>query len=275
MKQLTQDETQKQLVEKGIASAALTAFAYLDTDLNIRYDWHTHERHQLIYAFSGTLRLEAENGIYLLPPQRAAWIPAGVKHRTTLHNVLSGSVFFAPSLVTSNLQSIRIISAAPIVREMVQYALRWPPGRDPDDGLAASFFATLGMLCGEWIKQEMPFRLPSGKSVQIQAAMEYSLNNLETATLAAAAAAAALSARQFRRRFQAECGIAWRQFLYQARMLRAMELLVAPQASVTDVAYAVGFNSLSAFAKSFFRFSGQTPNHFRQCGKSHGPQPQT
>lgn len=267
-KELSQTETLEQLDVRGINTPSLPAFAYLDSDQNIRYDWHAHDRHQLMYAFSGTLRLEAENGFYLLPPQRAAWIPAGVRHRTTMHNVLSGSVFFDPSLVAAEQTGVRIIFAAPLVREMVQYALRWPPGRNPEDALADSFFRTLGLLCVEWLKEEMPFRLPAARSGQIASAMEYTLNNLESASVEGAAATAALSARQFRRRFLAESGIAWRQFHQQARMLRAMELLVSPRATVTEVAYGVGFNSLSAFAKSFTRFAGQSPHEFRRSGEA-------
>jgi AraC-like DNA-binding protein len=274
-KELSQADTKVQLDVKGIHTSSLEAFAYLDSDQNIRYDWHAHTLHQLMYAFSGTLRLEAENGIYLLPPQRAAWIPAGVKHRSTLHNVLSGSVFFTPSLVSSDQASVRIISAAPIVREMVQYALRWPPNREPDNGLADSYFKTLGLLCVEWVKEEVPFRLPVAKTRQIATAMEYTMENLERAILEDAAGAAALSPRQFRRRFLAESGITWRQFHHQARMLRAMELLVLPQTTVTDVAYTVGFNSLSAFAKAFSRFTGQSPNDFRRSGKLETKQPLT
>lgn len=268
LKELSQAETRQQLNVRGIETSSLEAFAYLDSDRNIRYDWHAHERHQLMYAFSGTLRLEAATGIYLLPPQRAAWIPAGVRHRSTLHNVLSGSVFFAPSLVSTDQTTVRIISAAPIVLEMVQYALRWPPNRHPDNGLADSFFKTLGLLCVEWIKEEVPFSLPAAKTKQISAAIEYTVRKLEEATLEGAAGAAALSPRQFRRRFLAESGMAWRQFHHQAQMLRAMELLVSPQATVTNVAYSVGFNSLSAFAKSFNRFTGQSPHAFRRSGNA-------
>ncbi len=154
---------------------------------------------------------------------------------------------------------------------MVRYALRWPPGRDPGERLANAFFGTLGMLCAEWIRQEVPFRLPAARTGQVAAAMEYTLRNLETATIEGAAGAAALSVRQFRRRFGTECGIPWRQFLHQARMLRAMELLVAPGADVTGVAYGVGFNSLSAFAKSFTLFTGETPGAFRRGHDDHGP----
>jgi AraC-like DNA-binding protein len=266
LKELDPIQTREELDLKGVDASPLTAFAYLDSDQNIRYDWHAHQRHQLIYAFSGTLRLEAENGFYLLPPQRAAWIPAGISHRTTLRNVLSASVFFAPSLVNTGQAEIRIIPAAPIIREMVHYALRWPPDRDPDDALAASFFQTMGLLCGEWSKEEAGFRLPAARTRPIAAAMEYTLTDLDQANLAGAARAAALSPRQFRRRFLAESSVGWQQFHHQARMLRAMELLAAPQASVTDVAYAIGFNSLSAFAKSFARFTGQSPKEYRRSG---------
>lgn len=266
VKQLTKKETREQLEVLGIETSSLESFAFFDQADNIRYDWHSHSRHQLLYAFSGTLRVEAENGIFLLPPQRAVWLPAGVLHRTTLHKVRSGSVFLAPSLVPTGIARVRIISVAPIVREMVRYALRWPATRSPDDQLANFWFRTMGLLCAEWIKEEMPFHLPAARSDQIALALEYTLHNLESANVAAAAKSAALSERHFRRRFAMETGIAWRLFLYQARMLRAMELLVAADAAITDVAYAVGYNSLSAFAKSFTSFAGQTPSRFRQLG---------
>jgi len=263
-KDLTPEETRRLLDAKGIDSSPHAAFAYLDNDRDIRYDWHSHDRHQLMYAFSGTLRLEAASGICLLPPQRAAWIPAGVSHRTILHNVLSGSVFFDPALVPARETDIRIISAAPLVREMVRHAVRWPPDRNKTDRLSDSFFQTLGLLCAQWIKEEIPFRLPAAESRQIALAMDHTMKHLAKATLADAAKAAALSERQFRRRFRAETDIGWQQFLYQARMLRAMELLAQPATSVIEVVFEVGFNSPSAFAKSFQRFTGQLPSQFRR-----------
>lgn len=264
IKSLTKEETRKQLEALGIETSPLESFAFLDQADNIRYDWHAHTRNQLLYAFSGTLRLEAENGLYLLPPQRAVWIPAGVLHRTTLKKVRSGAVFLAPFLVPTEIAGVRIISAAPIVREMVRYALRWPSSRDPDDQLANAWFRTMGLLCAEWIRDEMPFHLPAARTDQVAMAIEYTLQNLESVTVEAAAQAAALSGRHFRRRFAMETGIAWRLFLRQARMLRAMELLVEADTNITGVAYAVGFNSLSAFAKSFALFSGQTPSTYRR-----------
>ena len=263
-KLLSDRETQEYIDANGIEASPLEAFAHLDTADGITYDWHAHSRHQLLYAFSGTLRVEADSGLYLLPPQRAMWIPAGVRHRTTLNKVNSGAVFFLPDLVPTTINEARVIPAAPLVREMVLFTMRWPVGRDPDDVIANSFFRTLGLLCAEWLEEEMPFRLPAPQSEQIAAAMDYTLGNLETSTIEEAAKAAALSPRQLRRRFVEETGIGWRQFRLYARMFCAMEMLIEPHANVTNVAYSVGFNSLSAFAKAFALVAGEPPSIYRE-----------
>jgi len=267
VRQLSVRETQEELDTIGIEASPLAAFAYLDTADGITYDWHSHTRHQLLYAFSGTLRVEAGSGFYLLPPLRAVWIPAGVMHRTTLNKVHSGAIFFAPPLVPTTIIEVRIILAAPIVREMVQYAMRWTINRDPEDEVANTYFKTFGMLCAEWLKEEMPFRLPAARTKQIASAMDFTLENLPTASVEEAARTAALSPRQFRRRFLTEAGITWQEFRLHARMLRAMEMLVEPQVNVTDAAYSVGFNSLSAFAKTFALFTGETPSVYRERAK--------
>jgi AraC-like DNA-binding protein len=264
VKKLSPQATSGELAALGIDTSPAAAFAFMDTADDIVYGWHSHSRHQLLYAFSGTLRLEVDRAMYLLPPQRAAWIPAGVPHRTTLHRVRSGAVFFAPGLVPQAVNQVRILPATPLVREMILYARRWPVSRDPDDAMANAYFKTLGLLCGEWIREEMPFRLPRAHSPAIAAAMDYTLSNLENVTLDDAARAACLSPRHLRRRFLRETGICWRQFRLHARMLRAMELLVEPEAAITAVADAVGFNSLSAFAKSFGLFTSETPSAYRE-----------
>ena len=41
---------------------------------------HRHERAQLIHATSGTMRVSTGDGVWVVPPQRALWMPAGVRH---------------------------------------------------------------------------------------------------------------------------------------------------------------------------------------------------
>src|SRR5215471_21771695 len=41
---------------------------------------HSHKRAQLIYATAGTMRVATADGMWIVPPQRALWMPAGVRH---------------------------------------------------------------------------------------------------------------------------------------------------------------------------------------------------
>jgi AraC-like DNA-binding protein len=50
-------------------------------------------------------------------------------------------------------------------------------------------------------------------------------------------------------------------------VLRAMELLAGGEKTVTEVALAVGFDSLSALAKRFAQTAGESPSAFRARGR--------
>src|SRR3984885_13787784 len=64
--------------------------------------WHFHDVHEIEYACRGMVEVETEAGHYLLPPHQAAWIPAGLQHKTTLHaGVQTLAVLFAPSLIAT------------------------------------------------------------------------------------------------------------------------------------------------------------------------------
>jgi hypothetical protein len=88
--------------------------------------WHVHDMHQLLYAFQGSLEVESDHTGFLIPDQFAAWIPAGAVHRTTIHRVRSGSVFFHPSMVAGAGSRVRVVLVPPLMREMIMGAMRWP-----------------------------------------------------------------------------------------------------------------------------------------------------
>lgn len=46
------------------------------------FDWHTHTGHQLAWAASGVLTVRSGTDAWVLPPTRALWIPAGLRHET-------------------------------------------------------------------------------------------------------------------------------------------------------------------------------------------------
>ncbi|HEU4538051.1 MAG TPA: AraC family transcriptional regulator, partial [Polyangiaceae bacterium] len=107
--------------------------------------------------------------------------------------------------------------------------------------------------------------LPAARSPELGRAMRLVLDRLdEPLTAAEVARAAGLSTRTLARRFADEAQTTWRRFLHDARMLKAMDLLVRPGARVTETALAVGFESLGAFSRAFERFAGESPRDYRR-----------
>src|ERR1700722_6704554 len=84
--------------------------------------WHSHNLHEVEYAVEGTVEIESASGHHLLPPHQAAWIPAGLVHRTPLQRVRSMSVFFDPGMIDVPDNRVRILAVAPVLREMFRYA---------------------------------------------------------------------------------------------------------------------------------------------------------
>lgn len=263
MRKLTAAETQNRIEEIGIARHARDAFAFLDQTEDVAYDWHSHDNDQLLYAISGTLQVETAEARYLLPPQRALWIPADTHHRTWLHNVRAATVFFPAPLMDRAFSTVRVLAAPPLMREMILYATRWPPGHNDPGELAQNYFRTLSLLCREWLLDEMPFCLPRCDHPALVRALDYVQANLATATIKGACAAAAMSERTLRRHFQDAMGIGWQEYLSHSRMMRALALLSSSTPSIAEVAEEVGFSNLGSFSRSFREFSGEKPSRFR------------
>ncbi|MEV3905755.1 helix-turn-helix transcriptional regulator [Mycobacterium sp. NPDC050551] len=227
--------------------------------------WHSHDVHQIEYATGGVVEVETAAGHHLVPPQQAAWLPAGLEHQTTMSPaVRTVAVMFDPQLITRGGDRARILAVSPLIREMMLYALRWPIGRPDGDPVSDGFFRTLGHLVSDALDHETPLSLPTSEHPIVAAAMAYTKEHLQSVTAEEVSRAVAVSERTLRRQFQDELGLSWRTYLLHARMLRAMALLASPGQSVQETASTVGFDSLSSFTRAFTQFCGETPSSYRR-----------
>ncbi|MBX3231787.1 MAG: helix-turn-helix transcriptional regulator [Labilithrix sp.] len=277
--------------EIDVDRAAAPAFGIAEDYEPFRGDWHQHDRHQLLFAARGTLVLTTEDRRWTLPPERAAWIARKVRHRVESSTGCAlRTVYIAAALVKRSPPRCRVFAVTPLAREMLLYAMRWgptgrgsppdptgpqkrprkrsdpsaPQGPDVDQDLADTYFHALGALASEWIADERPYFLPVAKSAATARATAWIDEHLDEATVERAAAAAKVSVRTLSRRFEDELQTSYRSYLQSARMMRAMELLARPDASVSSTAHAVGFSSLGAFTTAFTERCGETPSAYRK-----------
>ena len=227
--------------------------------------WHFHDVHEIEYACQGVVEVRTQAGHYLLPPHQAAWIPAGLRHQTTLNaDGQTLAVLFEPGLVPAAGDRVRIIAVSALLREMMLYSVRWPISRTESGVEADSFFQALGYVVAEALEDERPLSLPVSADPVVTAATDYTRAHLDRVAVRDVTRAVGVSERTLRRIFSTHLGMSWRSYLLRARVLRSMAILAQPDRSVLEVSIAVGFDDVGAFARSFARHCGETPSAYKR-----------
>ena len=113
------------------------------------------------------------------------------------------------------------------------------------------------------IPDEIPARATKVADVDLLPAVNYVERHYRSKIVASEVAGLCkMSPFRFSRAFSAAYGMTFQDFLLRYRITEACRMLQNPSASVTDVAYAVGFNDSSYFARIFKRYAGVTPSQY-------------
>ena len=86
---------------------------------------------------------------------------------------------------------------------------------------------------------------------------------VEPITLEQVASNVGVSSFHFCKIFKKATGFTFTEFVTLARVAEAKRMLLSPQNRVTEVAYEVGFQSLSQFNRCFKKVTNQSPSEFR------------
>ncbi len=90
------------------------------------YGWHQHVRGQLLCVESGLLHVRTAHGDWVLPPQRAGWIPPATQHRVQVCGALSGwSLLLAPETCNDLSNAPCVIGISPVLQALALRAEGW------------------------------------------------------------------------------------------------------------------------------------------------------
>ena len=208
------------------------------------------------------MRVSTDDGMWMVPPQRALWMPAGVRHGIVmLSDLTMRTLYLRDDAAAVHAEVCRVLPVSPLLRELIVRATELPLDYDEDGPaghVVALIMAELRGLQSLPLQLPMPQRCPGCARFARRCSMRRAISARWTngrATLNA-------SARTLARRFQSETGLsfgAWRQ---QARVLEAMGRL-GSGAPVTQVALDLGYDSVSAFSAMFRRAAGASPSAYR------------
>ena len=231
-----------------------------DYPLNAIIDPHTHSKHQLVYAMQGVMVVQTEAGVWVVPPTRAIWMPAGMKHWIRcIGTVLMRSLFVTPDAAVDLPQTSQAVGISPLLRELIRAAaeveLPYTP-KSRDGRLMRLLLDELHAL------PVLPLHLPQPADPRLQKICTQLQNAPDdVSTLTDWAEQLGVDVKTIQRLFARDTGMTFGQWRQQARLLHGLERLAQGE-RVLDVALALGYESPSAFAAMFKRQFGQTPSQF-------------
>ncbi len=222
-------------------------------------DWHSHPRFQLVYAARGVMTVDTRDATWVVPPQRAVWMPPTVQHRLKASGAVElRSLYILPDAAGGMPSSCEVFEVTPLLRELILRATELPREYDeqgPAGRVMRLLLDELGSL------QRLPYHLPMPKTAPLAPICRRLLDApSDTATLAELADG--LSTRTLARHFRRETGMSFAEWRRRARLLRALGW-IAEGRPILEVAIELGYDSPSAFSAMFRRELGAPPSHFR------------
>ena len=222
---------------------------------------HSHERAQLIYAPAGTMRVITSQAMWVVPPQRALWMPAGTVHGIEmLDQVTMRTLYLRDDAAAAMPLACRVLQVSPLLRELIVRATELPLQYDEDGPAGHAVALLLDELHGS---QALKLHLPMPSSKRLAMLCRALLDEPgDRRTLGEWAHTVHASERTMARLFQSETGLSFAAWRQQARVLEAMGRL-GSGAPVTQVALDLGYDSVSAFSAMFRRAAGASPSAYR------------
>jgi AraC-like DNA-binding protein len=224
-------------------------------------DWHSHPRFQLVYAARGVMTVDTRDATWVVPPQRAVWMPPSVSHRLTAKGVVQlRSLYVRADAAARMPGTCEVLEVTPLLRELIVRATELPLEYD----LRGTAGRIMRLLLDELAAlPRLPYHLPMPKVAPLSAICRRLVDTPDdAATLEEIGHGEGISARTLARHFRRHTGMSFAEWRRRARLLRALGW-IAEGRPIVEVALELGYESPSAFSAMFRRELGAPPSSFR------------
>ncbi|WP_269617637.1 AraC family transcriptional regulator [Zhongshania sp. BJYM1] len=231
---------------------------------SVTSDWelsnHKHHKAQLLYSVRGILNCETEDGVWIVPPQCAVWIPGNLPHSARGSGETECYCLFVEPDAAPNLpKTCCTISVSPLLRELLLKAVGFPElyvlgGRE--DRLIATLLDELAAASVE------DLHLPMPRDPRLRQLAKMVLADPTDKTLKSDwATRIGMSERSMSRLLLHEIGMSFGRWRRQLHVILALQHLSKGE-SVQTVALELGYENASGFITMFRKAVGKPPARY-------------
>jgi AraC-like DNA-binding protein len=221
---------------------------------------HFHPEDQLVYACRGVMTVRTREGVWVVPAQRAVWIPAKIPHSIVMSGAVSmRTIYFRARMVKRLPRTCCVVNVPPVLQELILHACTYPRlsrRSKVQAHLIAVIVDQLGTV------RAIPLQLPSPsdpRAARVAEALQRDPS--ERRSLHAVCKRAGASKRTIERIFQSETRLSLGKWRQQLRLMRSLQLLAAGE-KITHAALEAGYSTPSAFIAMFRKTLGTTPGRY-------------
>ncbi|WP_183568380.1 helix-turn-helix domain-containing protein [Mucilaginibacter sp. SP1R1] len=226
---------------------------------------HAHNKGQLIYIEGGVAYIHLTNKTLIIPARHYVWIPKGLRHFIEMHKsvIIISLYFYAdddddhPFFNKGGIYPINTL-----LMQMLAYSEKWEGDVLPGDK-AFPFLAGIKNILPEISRKALPIALPTTENERMQPVLAYISKHLfDTLTLTSVSSKMGFSERTLSRLFQSTMRISFLQYFKLLRMVKAIEMMLQTDKSISEIAYTLGYNNVSAFSNIFYQLTKIRPSEF-------------
>ena len=237
----------------------VTALAY-DLEHGRIIPEHLHPEDQLVYASQGVMTVRTNAGTWVVPAQRAVWIPAGTPHSILMSGAVSmRTVYLRARMVRRLPRTCCVVNVSPLLQHLIVHLCTC--------GKLSRRAKVHAHLIDVLIDQldavkTVPLQLPTPsdpRAARVATALQSDLGESRSVDWACKEAGA--SKRTIERLFRHETRLSLGKWRQQLRLLRSLQLLAAGE-KITSAALEAGYSTPSAFIAMFRKALGTTPRKY-------------
>jgi AraC-like DNA-binding protein len=245
------DEIPRPIVAFGAAMA---------DDGGFELDPHRHGKGQLLLVQRGAISCEVDEGLWIVPPRSAVWIPGGALHAFKVTGALEGYCAFVDPDVGKGLPDMCCaVAVTPLLRELLTRAAHLPYLYEEGGANSRLVSVLLDELAAARVED---LHLPMPADPRLRRLLDEMIATpSDRGSLAVWAQRAGMSERTLLRLISRETGMSFGRWRRQLNLVLAVKWL-AGGASIQQVSGELGYESVPSFVTMFRKALGTSPARY-------------